>query len=224
MKLAWSHRWDVTPAEAREIQNEARGRVILQDDAAVFHLPDELIAADVGYDRTTDRCLAALVLWSTVEQRVIQSWTHIQPSTFPYVPGLLSFREIPALLPLFESLPFRPSLILCDGQGIAHPRRIGLASHLGVVLDCPTLGWAKTLLTGTFKDLPLEGGSAVPLMSRSEQIGWAFRSRTGCNPTFVSPGHRITMAHALDCARELRGPLRLSEPARQAHLLTKSLL
>lgn len=224
MKLAWSHRWDVSPAEARAIQNEARGRVILEDDAAVFSLPEELIAADVGYDRTTDRCLAALVLWNTVEQRVLKSWTHIQPSTFPYVPGLLSFREIPALLPLFEALSDCPRLIVCDGQGIAHPRRIGLASHLGVALDCPTLGWAKTRLIGDYEDLPLKGGAAVALMDRDEQVGWAFRSRTGCNPTFVSPGHRITMAHARDCARALRGPLRLCEPARQAHLLTKSLL
>lgn len=226
MEIAWRHHWNVTPDEAIQLQHEARRRVILEDDPAASFLPGCLLAADVGYDKLTDLCLASVVAWDTAGNRELEHWTNVQPSTFPYVPGLLSFREIPALLPIFEALPLKPELILCDGQGIAHPRRVGLASHLGVVLDCPALGWAKSRLYGRQQgELPAEGGGAAPLMAgKKEQVGWVFRSRTSTNPTFVSPGHRMSLARALELARALRGRYRICDPARRAHELTRELL
>lgn len=184
-------------------------------------MPRTLAAVDVGYDKATDRCAAALVLWDVDSRQSILELTHVQPSTFPYVPGLLSFREIPPLLPLFERLQDSPDLILCDGQGIAHPRRMGLASHLGLVFDCPSLGWAKSRLIGTYEEPPKRRGAATALMDGDEQIGWVYRSREGCRVTFVSPGHRISLGRSLELARALTGPCRLAEPARRAHLLTR---
>jgi len=102
------------------------------------------VVLDVGYDRATNRCAVSLVVWDTARQSAIEQWTHVQQSTFPYVPGLLSFREVPPLIPLLRRLKTRPELLVCDGQGIAHPCRMGLACHLGLILDCPSLGWAKS--------------------------------------------------------------------------------
>ncbi len=251
MKPLRQHRWDLTPAEARQLQEQIRGRVILADDAAEFFVPKQLIAVDVGYDKVTDRCAAALVVWDVAANKSLLELTHVAPSTFPYVPGLLSFREIPPLLPLFEklsvgrfgskrhgktespprppsvpasgddSIEIKPELILVDGQGIAHPRRIGLATHLGLLFDCPTLGWAKSRLIGTYKEPAARRGVASPLMDHDEQIGWVLRSRANCRVTFISPGHRVSLARSLDLARALPGPYRLSDPARRAHTLTR---
>jgi deoxyribonuclease V len=182
------------------------------------------VAVDVGYDRASDRCAAALIVWDARAGREAATLTRVQPSTFPYVPGLLSFREIPPLLPLFEALDEPPGLVICDGQGIAHPRRMGLASHLGLILDCPSLGWAKSRLIGEHDEPPMAAGAAAPLMDKGEQIGWALRSRAGCRVTYVSPGHRLSMAQSLEAARALMGRHRLCEPARQAHALTRRLL
>ena len=200
---------------------EKRRRVIVRDDTAAFVMPRLIAAVDVGYDRATDMCAASLVIWETASAGVLETLTHVQPSTYPYVPGLLSFREIPALLPLFERLEEAPDLVLCDGQGLAHPRRLGLASHLGLILDLPSLGWAKSRLTGRWDGLPVEAGAAAPLMDVEEQIGWVLRSRAGCRPTFVSPGHRVSMARSLEIARALTGRHRLCEPARRAHQATR---
>ena len=224
MKPAWRHPWDVTPAEARHWQLEARRRLVLKDPPAAVLLPTRLIAVDVGYDKATDRCAAALVVWNTAQNKAVHALTHIQRSTFPYIPGLLSFREIPALLPLFERLTRRPELVLCDAQGYAHPRRIGMAAHLGVVLGCPTLGWAKSRLVGTWGTLPGMAGAAVALLDKAEPIGWVLRSRAACRPTFVSPGHLMSLGRALALARALVGPHRLCEPARAAHRLTRESL
>ncbi len=221
MKPAWSHRWDLSPAEARALQDSARPRVSLADDADDYRLPPRVVAVDVGYDRATDRCHAALVEWDVAAGAATLELTHTAPSTYPYVPGLLTFREIPPLLPLFARLDVPPRLVLCDGQGIAHPRRIGLASHLGLVLDCPTIGWAKSRLIGTYAEPHGRRGAATPLMDAEEQIGWVLRSRAGCRVTFVSPGHRVSLEGALARARALIGPCRLSEPARRAHQLTR---
>jgi deoxyribonuclease V len=180
-----------------------------------------LVAVDVAYDARRDFCFAGMVLWDVAPGRVLSSATHAVRSTFPYVPGLLSFREIPPLIPLFARLRRPVDLILCDGQGVAHPRRFGLACHLGVIFDRPSLGWAKTRLIGQFDDPGDAGGSASPLMDRGEQIGWALRSRAGCRPTYVSPGHALGMDDALGLARALTGRYRLCEPARAAHALTR---
>lgn len=221
MNLAWRHRWDVTPQQARRFQDQARRRVRLRDEGHA-RLPGRLVAVDVSYDRPLQLCAASLVEWDVRAGRSLREWTHAQPSDFPYVPGLLSFKEIPALLPLFERLPKPPPLVLCDGQGYAHPRRAGMASHLGVVLECRTMGWAKSRLTGDFAPPGATSGAASALTDGDEQIGWVLRSRAGCRPTFVSPGHRISMERALTWARALMGRYRLCDPARRAHALTRT--
>jgi deoxyribonuclease V len=225
MRLAWCHRWDLTPRQAIRLQQQARGRVVLLGDPApALTLPARVVAVDVGYDRATDRCAAALIVWDTERDCLVDERARLQSATFPYVPGLLSFREIPPLLPLFRALPEPPALVVCDGQGYAHPRRVGLASHLGVVLGCPTLGWAKSRLIGEYREPGLHAGAAAPLLDGDEQVGWAFRSRAGCRLTFVSPGHLLSMRQSLQAARALLGCYRLCDPARQAHALTRRLL
>lgn len=180
-----------------------------------------MAALDVAYDRARDHCFAALVLWDVGAGRPWAEDVHDEPSRFPYVPGLLSFREIPPLLPLLRRLKDGEiDLLLCDGQGIAHPRRFGLASHLGVIYDLPSLGWAKSRLIGAHAEPSPRRGAAVRLMDANGQIGWVLRSREACNPTFVSPGHRVSMADALRLARAMMGEHRLCEAARRAHHLT----
>lgn len=225
MRLARPHRRIVSPAEARALQESWRRRI---RPAAPFPLEDFLrrgivLAVDVAYSAKTRLCHAALVVWSVPERRALATLARSEPAVFPYVPGLLAFREIPPLIPLFRSV--RPPaealpLILCDGQGIAHPRRFGLATHLGRLYETPSLGWAKTRLVGEHDEPPLEAGGASPLIDRGERVGWAFRSRTGCAPTFVSPGVGMDPDEALAIARSLRGERRLCEPARLAHAAT----
>jgi deoxyribonuclease V len=183
-----------------------------------FRASGRVAAVDVAYDRPFDRCFAALIVWDVRTRTVISRATHDEPARFPYVPGLLSFREIPPLLPLLEALPAGTfDLLLCDGQGIAHPRRFGLACHLGVIFDCPSVGWAKSRLIGVHREPSSARRAAVQLKDGDEQIGWALRSRENCNLTYVSPGHRVSLADSLRVARSLMGRHRLCEPAREAH-------
>jgi deoxyribonuclease V len=145
------------------------------------------------------------------------------PVTFPYVPGLLSFRELPAVLEALKLLTITPDLILCDGQGIAHPRRIGIASHLGVLTGIPTIGVAKSLLVGTHELLPLERGAWKPLRDRGEIIGAALRTRANVAPVYVSTGHRVSLTTAIYYALACTTKYRLPETTRHAHRLTSVL-
>ena len=212
------HDWDVTPQEAIRLQNELAPQVNTSDRLLVETV--RLVAGvDVSVKDNLSRAAVVVLRFPALD--VIETVTADRPTTFPYVPGLLSFREIPALLPLFRELKTHPALVLCDGQGIAHPRRMGLATHLGLVFDLPCLGWAKSRLIGEYREPSLGRGHASELMDRGEQIGWVLRSRERTRPTFVSPGHRVSMEQALGLARMLMGRYRLCEPARQAHALTR---
>lgn len=144
----------------------------------------------------------------------------LEAELFPYIPGFLSFREAPAYLEALKALPETPEALLVDGQGIAHPRGLGIASHLGVHLDLPSIGVAKSLLFGRLeRPLPREAGSAVRLLAPDGRpIGYAYRSRTGVKPLYVSPGHRVGLEEALDFVRSLPTRYRLPEPLRLAHL------
>lgn len=223
MRLCWKHAWKLTPREAAAVQVRGVRCVSLDTRFSLetFRRQGRVAALDVAYDRTRDRCFAALVLWDVRKQHVTFRATHEEPSRFPYVPGLLSFREIPPLLPLLRDLKRENfDLLLCDGQGIAHPRRFGLATHLGVLYDCPSLGWAKSRLVGEHREPSLRRGSAVQLKHQGDVIGWALRSREACKVTYVSPGHQLSMEDSLKVARSLMGKHRLCEPAREAHHLT----
>lgn len=223
MRVRWRHRWNLTPAEARRLQQRGVARLdrATRLDLDRFARKGTLAAVDVSYERRLDRCFAALILWDVAAGRSLGEWTAESPSLFPYVPGLLSFREIPALIPLFRALRTPPDLILCDGQGQAHPLRFGLAAHIGVTYGMPSLGWAKSRLIGEFARLSVRRGAATPLLHKDEQIGWAYRSRAHCRETYVSPGHQLSMDDSLALARLLSGSHRLCEPARAAHHHTR---
>ncbi len=210
------HPWDLAPARARELQTELAGRVILEDRLGEVGL---VTGVDCGFEdagRTTRAALATMA-WPGLE--IVEQAIARRPTTFPYVPGLLSFRELPAVLAAFESLGATPDLLLCDGQGIAHPRRLGIASHLGLLLDLPAIGVGKSRLVGEFEDPGLEKGASSPLRDGGEIIGTVLRSRSGVRPLFVSPGHLISVATAARWALATTTRFRLPEPIRAADRL-----
>jgi deoxyribonuclease V len=211
-----THPWPTTPQDAIALQRQLRDRVILQDD---FDTVQIIGGTDVGFeDRgTITRAAIVTLRWpglTVLEQQLIRT-----PTTFPYVPGLLSFREIPALLQAFAQLEQVPDLILCDGQGIAHPRRLGIASHLGMLLNCPTIGVAKSRLVGTHTDVPEERGHWTMLHDRSETIGAVLRTRPRVKPLYISPGHRISLESAITWVMHCTTRYRLPEPTRLADKL-----
>jgi len=208
--------WPRSVPEARAVQEALRSRVVARDRIGPVH---DVAGVDASYDRTsgTTRAAVALLGFPGLEplaHRVAQRRTR-----FPYVPGFLSFRETPALLAALAGLGQRPDVILCDGQGLAHPRRFGLACHLGVLLDVPTVGVAKSRLVGTHGALPEARGAWVPLLDGDETIGAVLRTREGVRPVFVSVGHRVGLETAVELVLRCSPRFRIAEPIRRAHAL-----
>ena len=210
------HPWKVSPARARQIQQDLRRRLRLEDDVGVI---TRIAGADVGPVHGSGRLRAAVAVFSFPQLEVLETRIATAKANFPYVPGLLSFRELPVLARAFRKLQCPPDLVLCDGQGQAHPRRMGLASHLGLLLDIPTIGVAKSKLTGSHGPLPWEKGSWVPLLDNHEVIGAVLRSRNGVQPLYISPGHRISLEKSIDCVMACLGRYRLPETTRLADWL-----
>ena len=226
MEFRAPHRWDVTPAEARAIQVELAGRVVLAD---ALKLEKVRLVAGVddayvkGEDGRVMAHAAAVVLTFPVLE-VVETAFGAVADPFPYVPGLLSFREVPAVLAALGQLTATPDVVLCDGQGYAHPRRFGLACHLGLVLGRPTVGCAKTRLVGRHAEPGAAFGATAPLVDRDEVVGAAVRTRPGHAPLYVSPGHQVSVegavAIALACCRDgafLPVPTRAAHEAVTAH-------
>jgi deoxyribonuclease V len=219
MRLANLHPWDVSPAEARAIQTDLAALVDLTDAIALKEV-ETVAGVDNTYvkaDGETTACAAVVVL-SFPELAVIETAVVWKPVTFPYVPGLLSFREAPAVLAACADLMVTPDLFLFDGQGYAHPRRFGLACHLGVILDRPAIGCAKSRLVGTYQEPERVFGASMPLVDGGEVLGAAVRTRPQHKPLFVSPGHKVSVgaavAFTLACCRD--GGL-MPAPTRLAH-------
>jgi deoxyribonuclease V len=215
------HTWDVTPAEARSIQADLAGRVDLSDAIS----PDAITFV-AGVDNTyltedgKTTAGASVVVLTFPELEVVEKAVAWQPVVFPYVPGLLSFREAPAVLNAFAEITTEPDVVLCDGQGYAHPRRFGLASHLGVILERPTIGCAKSRLVGEYEEPERAFGAHTPLVDRGEVVGAAVRTRPRHKPLFVSPGHQISVDTAIEIALACcRDGAFLPEPTRLAHQL-----
>jgi deoxyribonuclease V len=211
-----NHTWNLTPKEAIALQNSLKSQVIKVDQLAE---PQRIAGVDVGFEeegRVTRAAIAVLDFPSLqlTEQAIVRLPTH-----FPYLPGLLSFREVPALLKGIAKLNNQPDLILCDGQGLAHPRRFGLACHLGVLTNIPTIGVAKSRLIGTHATLPDEKGSWVPLFDQGEVIGAVVRTRKGVHPVYVSIGHRISLDSAIRYVLSCTTRYKLPETTRAAHHL-----
>ena len=206
------HSWDVTSEEARRIQNGLRRQVVRTDR---FGRINTVAGVDIGLKKDIAR--ASVVVLSFPELQVIDSVVTESPVRFPYIPGLLSFREIPPLLTAFTQLQTEPDLVIVDGQGIAHPRRFGLASHLGLILDKPAIGCAKSRLCGQYEEPESEQGSYTYLMDKDEVIGAVVRTRKNVQVVYISIGHRISLDAArtwtLACCRGYRLP----ETTRYAH-------
>jgi deoxyribonuclease V len=211
-----SHSWVKTVAEAKVIQEQLRSKVINTDDLGKVKY---VAGVDVGFENNYAISQAAIAILTYPELELVEQAIARIPTAFPYVPGYLSFREIPAIIAAFQKLKTIPDLILCDGQGYAHPRRLGLACHLGILLDIPTIGVAKSLLIGKHEDVALEKGSWQPLRDKEETIGVVLRSRTKVKPIYVSIGHRISLPTAIDYVMGCLTKYRLPETTRWADQL-----
>lgn len=216
MEINYLHPFDVNYQEALAIQKSLREKLVLNDDC---RLPIESIAgADISCALNSDLFFAAVVLHTYPEMKIIEETYAIHKAAFPYIPGLLTFREGPPLLAAFAKLCHVPDLVIFDGQGIAHPRGLGLASHMGLLLDMPSIGCAKTRLWGSCGELGEKAGDRVPLTYEDSVIGSVVRTRTGVKPLFVSQGHRVSLQKAVDVVISSCRGYRLPEPVRNAHL------
>ena len=216
MQPVIEHGWQLTPAEAVVLQNALRQRVERVDRLpAIRHVA----GVDVGFEEGGHVARAAVAVLAFPGLQPAATSVARRPVEFPYVPGLLAFRELPAVLAALANLDIAPDLILCDGQGIAHPRRFGIASHLGVLLDVPTIGAAKTRLTGQYAEPKDVKGAWTPLIDGAETIGAVVRTRVGVKPIYVSIGHRVSLKTAVELTLACVTRYRLPETTRQAHHL-----
>jgi len=241
--VARKHRWDVSPKQAVAIQSELRQHWIGKDrfsrirtvaglDAAFVLVESQALKAKLSEKRTSgwntlrdaNRAIGCVILYAYPEMEELERAFAVLPLRFPYVPGLLSFREIPVLLAALAKLKTLPDLLFCDGQGYAHPRRMGLATHLGLVLDMPTVGCAKSILIGTHGPLAVQAGSWSALIDSKtgeskagcERIGAALRTRDGVRPIYVSPGHRVGFDSAVRLTLSVTDGFRIPRPTRDA--------
>ena len=215
MEIPSLHSWDLTPTAAVALQKELAGRIDTRSPLAGCEL---VAGADVSYNRFSPVFYAAVVVVRVSDGAIVETQSAVRESPFPYVPGLLSFREGPVLLEVFAKLKTRPDAVMFDAAGYAHPRRFGLACHLGLWLDVPSLGCAKSILVGKARTPGKKPGALAPLMDRKEIIGSAVRTKHGIKPVYVSVGHKIDLASAVRLTLECCRGYRLPEPTRQAHL------
>ncbi len=219
VKLHHAHPWNVTPADARALQERLRGRVSLRDRVGKIQL---VAGVDVGFGDGGKRTRAAVATLEFPSLKPAAEAVATRATSFPYVPGLLSFREIPAIVDALGRLERLPELILCDGQGYAHPRRFGLACHLGVLTNIPTIGVAKSRLIGSHGRVPVPKGRWTPLMDGDEVIGAVLRTRKSVNPVFVSVGHRVSLDTAVELVMRCVTRYRLPETTRAADRLASA--
>jgi len=216
MKIQQRHPWPLTVDEAIAIQQQLRTEVITEDRLGAVQY---VAGVDLGFEESGTISRAAVAILSFPDLQLKEHAIAKRPTTFPYIPGFLSFREIPAVLDALEKVSITPDLILCDGQGIAHPRRLGIACHLGLIIDLPTIGVAKSLLIGKHDELPDERGAWQPLKHRGETIGAVLRTRTGVKPVYVSSGYRVSLPTAIDYVMRCTPKYRLPETTRWADKL-----
>jgi deoxyribonuclease V len=215
--------WPATEEEARAAQDELRGRVVL-DEPGPLPGTGHVTGVDVAYDDERGVVAAAAVTLDAVTLDVVAEATAVGEISFPYVPGLLAFREVPAVLAALEALPCAPGLVVCDGYGLAHPRRFGLAAHLGVLTGLPTIGVAKNPFTFAYEEPGPARGSASPLLAGTEEVGRALRTRDGVKPVFVSVGHRVDLDNACAHTLALTPAYRVPESTRRADSLCRRAL
>jgi deoxyribonuclease V len=210
---SFDHPWEVSPKEAAAIQERLSEAIVTEDDLGMVRT---VAGVDIGFLEKNTITRAAVVVLSFPDLRLLDQAVVHRPTSFPYVPGLLSFREAPSALDALSQISVRPDLLLCDGQGLAHPRRFGLACHLGLLSDIPAIGVAKSRLVGEHKGVGEERGSRQPLMLDGVIIGTVLRTRTGVKPLYISIGHRISLETAVDYVLSCAPKYRLPETTRKA--------
>lgn len=216
MKIRELHRWNLVYHGAVKVQEALKKRLIFTRLRRKVGL---VAGADVSYARNNNRLYAAIVIMTFPKLSLVEHKVAQDKVRFPYIPGLLSFREAPVLLKAFKKIGTTPDVVLFDGQGTAHPRGLGLASHMGLFLDIPAIGCAKTLLIGESGPVGKKAGSFTYLKNKEEIIGAVVRTKSGIKPVIISPGHRITLNESINIVLQCVGRYRLPEPIRQAHLL-----
>ncbi len=216
MQLFHAHDWNLTPQAAIALQQQLRQKITTVDRLDAVQT---VAGLDVGFEDAGAMTRAAVSVLSFPELKLVEQNVARLPTSFPYVPGLLSFREVPAVLEALAKLSVLPDLLLCDGQGTAHPRRFGIACHIGLLIDRPTIGVGKSRLVGTHPEVPNERSAWVPLTHRDERIGAVLRTRIGTKPLYISPGHRISLETAVSYVMRCTTKYRLPETTRAAHKL-----
>jgi len=220
VKIHQIHAWDVSPQQAILIQNQLRQKITLKNACGK---PALIAGADAAFSKDEKMIYAAVVVFSFPEMELVEEkWSRLA-AAFPYVPGLLAFREGPPLIEAFKKIENAPDIILFDGQGIAHPRRMGIATHLGILLDKPTVGCAKTILSGKCAEPPNKVGAFSFLEENGEIVGAAVRTRKNVKPVFVSPGFKVDLKTSIEIVLQSSRGYRLPLPARKAHALASRL-
>ncbi len=216
MKLKNRHRWDVTYAQARDLQVQLAAQV---RQTRIRKKIRTVCGLDCAFTKDARNAIAAAIVLNIADMSVLESQQALEPVPMPYIPGLLSFREAPACLAAVKKLNIEPDCFMIDGQGIAHPRRMGIAAHLGLFFDKPTVGCAKSRLIGTYKEPPKTKGSFEYLYDPKTEdiIGAVLRTRTNVKPLFVSVGHRCTLDDTINIVLTCAVKYRLPEPTRLAH-------
>lgn len=210
------HAWGLSPEQAIAVQRELQSRIITENRLGTIQ---RVAGVDVGFADAGRTTRAAVCVFDIDGLEQVDTALKTRETVFPYIPGLLSFREIPAVLDALGALSASPDLLLCDGQGIAHPRRLGIASHLGLITGIPSIGVGKSRLTGTHGTVPEGRGEWTPLMDRGERIGCVLRTREHVKPVYVSPGHRIDFETTVEWVMQTTTRYKLPEPIRAADRL-----
>ena len=218
MKYLNLHSWEVSPQEAIKIQKDLKSNISLKKS---FSKIDKIAGADVSYYK--NKMIAGVIIFEFPNLKTIERQSFISPVNFPYIPGLLTFREGPSLLSAFKKVKNEPDIILFDGQGIAHPRRMGIATHLGLFLDKPTIGCAKSRLSGEYTSIGDEKGDYVLLKEDKEILGVVLRTRKRVKPIFVSPGHKIDLPNSIEITLKCTGKYRVPIPVRDAHIFVNQI-
>jgi deoxyribonuclease V len=216
MKCQNLHSWNLPYDEAIKVQSDLSSRIVL---TPLKDEPNLIAGADVSYSKGSDLFFSGVVVLEMSQMTVVEEVTAQGKVDFPYIPGLLSFRESPVLIKAFENLKKIPDVVMLDGQGIAHPRGLGIASHIGLILDIPTIGCAKNILVGKYETPNIEAGEYSPIVFRGKTVGVALRTKRKVSPVFVSPGHKMDIQTAIDVVLKTCRGYRLPEPTRLAHLL-----
>ena len=208
--------WDLTPKQAIELQKKLTNQLIITDQFSEIRT---VAGVDVGFEQQNTIARAAIAVLSLDNLELINTSIARRPVTFPYVPGLLAFREIPVVLDALEQLSQQPDILLCDGQGIAHPRGLGIAAHLGLLTNIPSIGVAKKRLIGDHEPVGNHKGDYQPLYIKGKQVGVVLRTRDNVKPLYISPGHRVSITTAMEMVMRCLTKYRLPETTRYAHNL-----